>query len=223
MAINSARSTLKLVVEDDDIRSALIGVPIFTHTMIAMCATFLVKLAVAFAATDPHSIFRTRLIVPKNLAPIGLTFDTRDVLSLVMDLTQVLEDVTKHVGNMHLASQINAGIRALLSRFEPIGVDGEYRYTIPFAGDATQIPAKPSGSALQGRTSSTFISETPMSDTHVHQADPVHQRLAQQQEQDLGPMMGAFDFQLDQDFLWPSMNDGDGDQWFPNTFSYAQG
>ncbi|KAH7037066.1 uncharacterized protein B0I36DRAFT_202895, partial [Microdochium trichocladiopsis] len=45
-AIAAATSTVRLVADDVDIQKAYIGMPIFIHAMIAVCASFLIKLAV---------------------------------------------------------------------------------------------------------------------------------------------------------------------------------
>ncbi|ETN39687.1 uncharacterized protein HMPREF1541_05913 [Cyphellophora europaea CBS 101466] len=217
VAINSARSTLRLIVEDQDLRLALVGVPIFTHTMIAMCATFLVKLAVAFAASDPATTFKTRLVIPKDLSSLGLTFATANVLSLVTDLTRVLDEMTQQVGRMHLANHINSGIKTLLRRFSPPNAAGEYRYMLPLdAEDIRMAVAIPSTSEARHFDGGLHRSENGVPETLPAMPPP----SSNTNERDLGPMLGTFDWKFDEDFLWPANTDDPG-SWFTEQFPQA--
>lgn len=213
VAINSARSTLRLIIEEQDLRRALVGVPVFTHTMIAMSATFLLKLAVAFAAGDSVTSFRTRLMVPKDLSPLGLTFATANILSLVTDLTYVLDETAQQVSGMHLVSHINSGIKSLLSRFSSPNADGQYKYLLPL--DADDIRHGPEPTNVQNPQHPR--EDSPGAEQVVPNIKaPVSTQLPSANERDLGPMMGTFDWKFDENFLWPSNHDSDN--WFVDQY-----
>jgi hypothetical protein len=211
VAINSARSTLRLVIEEQDLCRALVGVPIFTHTMIAMSATFLLKLAIAFGFSDSVTSYKTRLVVPKDLSHLGLTFATADVLSLVTDLTRVLEETTHQVSNMHLISHINSGIKSLLTRFSPPNADGEYRYLLPLdAADIRHGPDHQPKDSVSGHQSLPVTAAASGAETMNSVQQPP---VAGAVDNNLDPVMGGmFEWKFDEDFLWPSSNDADN--WF---------
>ena len=112
-AISAAISTLRLVIEEDDLCKALMGVPIFTHSMIAMCASFLLKLAVTFG--KPLSSGST--LVPQDLSASGLMFYTPETLDLVRNLIEALATVAERVSSRHLVNHIVTGLRELLQCF----------------------------------------------------------------------------------------------------------
>jgi hypothetical protein len=60
ISIYSAMATLKMVLNEADIRNAIVGVPLFTHTMIAFSAVFLLKVAWKWSAAllniDVHQV-----------------------------------------------------------------------------------------------------------------------------------------------------------------------
>ena len=70
-AISSAMATLNMVLHEPDIRKALVGVPLFTHTMVAFSAVFLLKVAWKWGS-----------------APLNI--DHHQVLGLVQDVIDVL-------------------------------------------------------------------------------------------------------------------------------------
>lgn len=113
-AISAATSTLKLIIEEPDLNRALFGLPIFTHTMIAMCASFILKMAIAFGTRTQDGM---SVLVPKDLSAMGLTFYTGDAVKLVQDFTDVLALVGEHVSQRHLAKHIVVGLNELLQRF----------------------------------------------------------------------------------------------------------
>ncbi|KAF2107387.1 hypothetical protein BDV96DRAFT_298825 [Lophiotrema nucula] len=127
IAISAATSTLTLIFEEPDLRRALPGVPIFTHTMVAFCATFLLKMAktwggVAQAASPEWTT------EPLGL---GLNFNISQVLSLSRRSANLLARVAENLNEKHLTRHIVAGIRELLKHF-----------------DATETPASNGAHAL---------------------------------------------------------------------------
>jgi hypothetical protein len=114
IAISAATSTLTLVFEEPDLRRALPGVPIFTHTMVAFCATFLLKMAktwggVAQAASPEWST---------EPVGLGLNFNIGQVLSLSRRSANLLAKVAENLNEKHLTRHIVAGIRDLLKYFD---------------------------------------------------------------------------------------------------------
>lgn len=114
IAISAATSTLTLIFEEPDLRRALPGVPIFTHTMVAFCATFLLKMAktwggVAQAASPEWTT------EPLGL---GLNFNIGQVLSLSHRSANLLARVAESLNEKHLIRHIVAGIRDLLKHFD---------------------------------------------------------------------------------------------------------
>ncbi|KAF2655468.1 fungal-specific transcription factor-like protein [Lophiostoma macrostomum CBS 122681] len=116
IAIAAATSTLTLIFEEPDLRKALPGVPIFTHTMVAFCATFLLKMAKTWGgvvqaaspewATEPVGL--------------GLNFHIGQVLSLSRRSAHLLSKVADGLNEKHLTRHIVAGIRDLLKHFDAI-------------------------------------------------------------------------------------------------------
>ncbi|QRD89621.1 putative L-lactate dehydrogenase [Aspergillus flavus] len=79
-AIAAATSTLTLILEDDDLRRAFPGVPIFTYTMVAFCATFLLKMAATWGKTSTQFGLATVSSKPP-LESILNTYDFEKVAS----------------------------------------------------------------------------------------------------------------------------------------------
>lgn len=69
-AIVAAMSTACLIVDYENLQNGLIGLPIFVHAMVAVCASFLLKMAVVFAQTGPSSS-SSPLRLPLDLAQYG--------------------------------------------------------------------------------------------------------------------------------------------------------
>ncbi|OAA60326.1 Zn(2)-C6 fungal-type DNA-binding domain protein [Niveomyces insectorum RCEF 264] len=123
-AIAAATSTIRLVVEDIDLRTMLIGMPIFVHAMIAVCASFLLKMAVVFSpSVPPGAITRASiddtLHLPRDLACYGLNFHTKNALADVKSLVRVLGVAADNASQQHVARQVVTGLRELLQRFCP--------------------------------------------------------------------------------------------------------
>ncbi|KAG9255299.1 putative C6 transcription factor [Emericellopsis atlantica] len=121
IAITSAMSTARLIADDEDLQRALIGLPIFTHAMVAVCANFLLKMAVVFGEADVGSIGDkgAPLYIPRDLSQYGLNFHTKTALATVERLVVVLERVADHASQRHVARQVVTGLRELLQRFSP--------------------------------------------------------------------------------------------------------
>ncbi|KAE8381029.1 hypothetical protein BDV26DRAFT_256354 [Aspergillus bertholletiae] len=97
IAISSAMACLNMVLEEPDIRDAIVGVPIFTHTMVTFSAVFLLKVAV-------------------NWNSAYLTLDGREVRRLVERVIELLNCVS--AGERHLTRHIARGLGKMLDRFD---------------------------------------------------------------------------------------------------------
>jgi hypothetical protein len=111
----AAMSTVRLIIEDSELQDALIGLPIFTHAMVAVCASFLLKLAVVFG--EPASAGDCTLSLPNDLAHHGLNFQTKVALTNVERLARVLDRVADKASQRHVARQVVTGLEELLQRF----------------------------------------------------------------------------------------------------------
>lgn len=97
IAISSAMACLNMVLEEQDIRDAIVGVPIFTHTMVTFSAVFLLKVAV-------------------NWNSAYLSIDGRQVRRLVERVIELLNSVS--AGERHLTRHIARGLSKMLERFD---------------------------------------------------------------------------------------------------------
>jgi hypothetical protein len=143
-------STARLIVDDKNLQNALIGLPIFTHAMIAVCASFLLKMAVVFGEPD-GTRDRSTLHIPRDLSQYGLNFHTKTALANVERLVTVLERVADHASQRHVARQVVTGMRELLHRFSPGGrtADG-FTYSLT-NGKAPANPPHLSNGMRQGQ------------------------------------------------------------------------
>ena len=97
IAISSAMACLNLVLEEPDIRDAIVGVPIFTHTMVTFSALFLLKVAV-------------------NWNSAYFSIDGRQVRRLVQRVVDLMHCVS--AGDRHLTRHIARGLGKILERFD---------------------------------------------------------------------------------------------------------
>lgn len=97
IAISSAMACLNMVLEDRDVRDAIVGVPIFTHTMVAFSAVFLLKVAV-------------------NWNSAYLSINGGEVRHLVQRVIELMNCVS--AGERHLTRHIARGLRKMLDRFD---------------------------------------------------------------------------------------------------------
>ena len=214
IAISAATSTLNLVIEEIDLYKALAGVPIFTHTMIAMCATFLLKIAVVFGApmngptTDDPKTF-----VARDLAQIGLMYRTGEALALVENLTKLLGAMAENVSPRHLTNHIIIGLRGLLQRFVPNSEGDGFIYYARSGPTQATLEAHSGVSPL--RPMSVFGDEGDHAAQSHHSSGssfgpaPVEMSIDPSTQfpdfnHDVGPtnMIANFDWHFDDSFLW---------------------
>ncbi|RDL40184.1 uncharacterized protein BP5553_00163 [Venustampulla echinocandica] len=99
IAISAAISTLSLIVDEPDLCSGLACVPVFTHTMIAFCAAFLLQVAARWGNSETLSI------------------DVRQVLAHVGRVANVMDEVKQSIGESHLVRHMALGFRKMLKNF----------------------------------------------------------------------------------------------------------
>ncbi|KAF2662267.1 hypothetical protein K491DRAFT_646198 [Lophiostoma macrostomum CBS 122681] len=96
MAISSAASILTFVLEEEDMRRALVGTPLYVHTMIAFASVFLMKVT-----TNWNTI-------------IGLNVETKYVTGLLERMIELLKGSV--TSDRHLLYHIAAGLEKMLER-----------------------------------------------------------------------------------------------------------
>ncbi|EXJ85479.1 hypothetical protein A1O1_05843 [Capronia coronata CBS 617.96] len=114
IAISAATSTLTLILEEHDLRRAMSGVPIFTYTMVAFCATFLLKMAMKWSNTTSP----TTGSWSQETSNLGLNFSIGQVIGLIRKSADFLAEVSETLSEKHLTRHIVAGIRYLLKKFD---------------------------------------------------------------------------------------------------------
>lgn len=117
IAITAATSTLTLIFEEPDLRKSMSAVPIFTHTMIAFCATFLLKMAKTWGSA-------AQVRSPESAGEpigLGLNFNTAQVVSLARRSATFLAKVAENLSEKHLTRHIVHGINLLLKQLDMMG------------------------------------------------------------------------------------------------------
>ncbi|KAI9899871.1 hypothetical protein N3K66_004133 [Trichothecium roseum] len=143
VAITAAMGTARLIIDHLDLQRALIGLPIFTHAMIAVCGSFLLKMAVAFA--EPNATDDRVLRLPRDLVQHGLNFHTKTALTTIRRLVSVLTEVADKASQRHVVRQVVTGLADQLQRFSPSGNAEYYTYSLPREGkDVPSIPGSSS-------------------------------------------------------------------------------
>ena len=95
-AISSAASILTFVLEEDDMRRALVGTPLYVHTMIAFASVFLMKVT-----TNWNTI-------------IGLNVETKYVTGVLERMIHLLKGSV--TSDRHLLYHIAAGLEKMLEK-----------------------------------------------------------------------------------------------------------
>ncbi|PYI11215.1 hypothetical protein BO78DRAFT_425751, partial [Aspergillus sclerotiicarbonarius CBS 121057] len=131
MAIAAAMATLTLILEDIDLRLAFPSVPIFTYTMVAFCATFLLKMAATWGRNIAGDI-------RDGSNRLGLAINARDIVSLVQQSADMLAGVAASLNEKHLAKHIAAGMLEMLQQFHAL--DNGPQNADPIPRDMNLIP-----------------------------------------------------------------------------------
>lgn len=204
-AISAALGTVRLIVDDKDIRKAMIGMPIFTHAMIAVCAAFLLKMAVVFGQPVPGTSHTLHL--PRDLGRHGLNFFTRNVLEIVHRLVRTLENIADNASQRHVVRQVFTGMKELLQRFSPDPNSDMFVYSRPFSEPAPDAFSYPRSSA-PGADGEILLSKdnpgppNPFCSTTGGQASDIPLLGSPSRQQDPYDLMGDLDWRFDDSFLW---------------------
>lgn len=95
VAISSAMAILNTILHEPDIRNAIVGIPLFTHTMVAFSSVFLIKVAWKWKS-----------------ASLGISQQqTKDLVQKVVDLLSAAKASEKHL-TYHIAT----GLRRMLEK-----------------------------------------------------------------------------------------------------------
>jgi hypothetical protein len=124
IAISAAISTLTLVFEEPDLRCAMSAVPVFTHTMVAFCANFLLKMVTTWGSLASS---QSSSLLVSDSTGLVLDFNVPQVLALARRSADFLAKVAENVNEKHLTSHIVQGINDLLDRLEAVGTPGSAR------------------------------------------------------------------------------------------------
>ncbi|KAJ5130465.1 uncharacterized protein N7515_006504 [Penicillium bovifimosum] len=119
VAISSAMACLNMVLEEPDIRDAIVGVPIFTHTMVTFSAVFLLKVAI-------------------NWNTAYLSINARQVRRLVERVIELMNCVS--AGERHLTRHIARGLGKMLERFDTWEATWQFRGSTEAALDGREVP-----------------------------------------------------------------------------------
>jgi hypothetical protein len=132
IAISAATSTLSLLFSEPDLRSAMPAVPVFTHTMVAFCATFLLKIIKQWTCTDPV-----------------LDINVPQVIALARQAASFLAKVAENVNEKHLSSHIVQGINDLLEQMDGMGATPGSARTFSVDG-GSEVDVLQMGVQMQG-------------------------------------------------------------------------
>jgi hypothetical protein len=183
-AISAAMACLNMVLEDQDVRDAIVGVPIFTHTLVTFSAVFLLKVAV-------------------NWNSAYLNIDGRQVRRTVERVIELMTCVS--AGDRHLTRHIARGLGKMLERFN--AWEGWYGSTSNNASGASSA-----GGALNSGHPNGAATGAPGSGNHP--LDAGRRSVpggANAMAQGFPPpdliydMVGTYGFGLDEHLMDPSM------------------
>lgn len=114
IAINSAISTLNVVLGEPDMQRALIGVPLYLHSMITFAAVFLLKITVkGFSSGIPGCNSRQN-----SIASADLPIDVPYVRSLVERIVELMVSCSERASERHLSHHIARGLGKMLAGFQ---------------------------------------------------------------------------------------------------------
>ncbi|PLN76299.1 fungal-specific transcription factor [Aspergillus taichungensis] len=176
IAISSAMACLNMVLEEPDIRDAIVGVPIFTHTMVTFSAVFLLKVAV-------------------NWNSAYLSIDGRQVRRLVERVIELLNCVS--AGDRHLTRHIARGLGKMLDRFDSWDTAWQAGAGVSTGGGAAAASAVAAGAGTGAETVNRADGEVPGGANAMAQGFPPPDLIYD--------MVGTYGFGLDENLLDPSM------------------
>ncbi|KAJ5507708.1 hypothetical protein N7527_009851 [Penicillium freii] len=119
IAISSAMACLNMVLEEPDIRDAIVGVPIFTHTMVTFSAVFLLKVAI-------------------NWNTAYLSINARQVRRIVERVIELMNCVS--AGERHLTRHIARGLGKMLERFDSWEAAWQFQGNSDTTAEGREVP-----------------------------------------------------------------------------------
>ncbi|KAL4977261.1 hypothetical protein BDW66DRAFT_165974 [Aspergillus desertorum] len=114
LAIESAIGTLMVVLDEPDIQRALVGVPLYLHSMITFAAVFLLKIA----AKGCSSVVASSQNQRNSIASAGLHIDVSYVRALVGRIIELMVSCSKRASERHLSHHISRGLKKMLTGLE---------------------------------------------------------------------------------------------------------
>ncbi|RJE22221.1 Transcription factor [Aspergillus sclerotialis] len=114
LAIKSSMATLKVLLDEPDIQRALIGVPLYLHSMITFAAVFLLKIAAKGCSSDILGNQGQQ----NSIASARLHIDIAYIRDLVGQTVELMVSCSKRASERHLSHHIARGLRKMLSGFE---------------------------------------------------------------------------------------------------------
>ncbi|PYH63860.1 Zn(II)2Cys6 transcription factor [Aspergillus vadensis CBS 113365] len=114
IAIQSAIDTLRVVLDEPDIQRALVGVPLYLHSMITFAAVFLLKIA----AKGCSSSIPNNQGQQNSISSAGLHIDVAYVRELVGRIVNMMVSCSKRASEHHLSHHIARGLRKMLTGLE---------------------------------------------------------------------------------------------------------
>lgn len=115
IAIESAMATLQVVLDERDIQRALVGVPLYLHSMITFAAVFLLKIAAKSCSNGTHNGAQSQ---HNSIASAGLLVDVGYVRVLVGRIVEMMVSCSQRASERHLSHHIARGLRKMLTGLE---------------------------------------------------------------------------------------------------------
>ncbi|KAJ5306579.1 hypothetical protein N7508_005594 [Penicillium antarcticum] len=115
LAVESAIATLQVCLDERDIQRALVGVPLYLHSMITFAAVFLLKIAAKVCSNGaiPGSQGQQT-----SIASAGLHVDVGYVRVLVGRVVGLMVSCSQRASERHLSHHIARGLRKMLTGLE---------------------------------------------------------------------------------------------------------
>jgi hypothetical protein len=115
VAVESAIATLQVVLDERDIQRALVGVPLYLHSMITFAAVFLLKIAAKVCSNGniPGSQGQQN-----SIASAGLMVDVSYVRALVERTVEMMVSVSQRASERHMSHHIARGLHKMLTGLE---------------------------------------------------------------------------------------------------------
>ncbi|OQD69616.1 hypothetical protein PENPOL_c002G05720 [Penicillium polonicum] len=115
IAVESAIATLQVCLDERDIQLALVGVPLYLHSMITFAAVFLLKIAAKVCSNGaiPGSQGKRT-----SIASAGLHVDVSYVRVLVGRVVELMVSCSQRASERHLSHHIARGLRKMLTGLE---------------------------------------------------------------------------------------------------------